>query len=66
MANKYHGNLPANPSRGSKANTRRPGASASVNEKPGFPSAKLPGKTQSKNRSGGVHGCKTYADKKGL
>lgn len=66
MANQYHGNLPANPSVGSKANSRKAGASGSVNEKPGFPGAQLPGKSQPRSRSAGVHSCKTYADKKGL
>lgn len=66
MANKYHGNHPANPSAGSKANSRKAGASGSVNVKPGFPGAQLPGKSQPRDRSGGVSGCKEYADKKGL
>lgn len=54
-----HGSAP------SRAN-KRSAASPSVNEKPGFPGAQLPGKTQSGSRSNGVKACKTHPNSKGL
>ena len=43
----------------------RGGSSMSIKEKPGF-STGVPGKTQSKDRSGGVKKLKTHADSEGL
>lgn len=48
-----------------KAKPNRAGAATGMPEKTsGFPG--VPGKTQSKNRSGGVYKCKVYADSEGL
>lgn len=64
MANKYHGQVQA-----SAVHTGRQskGAdSASMTEKPGFPSAQLPGGSQPKDRSNGVKRCSTHPNSKGI
>jgi hypothetical protein len=39
---------------------------ATVNEKPGFSKAQVPGDTQRNARNGGVKKCPVYPDSKGL
>ncbi len=65
MANKYHGQVAAV---GKVHSGRKTGSAAAgtVNEKPGFPGADLPGKSQPKDRSGGVKRCQTYPNSKGI
>lgn len=65
MANKYHGQVSAV---GKVPSGRKAGAgvAGSMNEKPGFPGADLPGKSQPKDRSGGVKRCQTYPNSKGI
>lgn len=65
MANKYHGQVAAHGKVHSGRKTGS-GATGTVNDKPGFPGADLPGKSQPKDRSGGVKRCQTYPNSKGI
>lgn len=64
MANKYHGQVNAIgvvPS----GISRKAAPAPSMNEKPGF-NVDLPGKTQSKDRSGGTKRCPVHPHSKGI
>lgn len=52
----------------SPMNTRKPvkSGSSTFKEKVGFPSAKLPGKTQGKNRSNGIKRIRAHPKSLGL
>lgn len=51
---------------GGMRNVPKTPAAAPFKEKPGFPSAGLPGKTQSKDRSNGIKRLKTHPKSEGL
>lgn len=69
MANGFYNNQtrssPVKASGGGYDNPRG-GSKMAFNEKVGFPKAALPGKSQGKDRSGGVKRVKDSPDKKGL
>lgn len=62
--NRYNGNL--SKGKGAPTSTRGGKTMSAVTEKPGFPSAQLPGPTQQRDRSGGVPEARIYPDSKGL
>lgn len=49
-----------------KPQTLKAGKAPKGTDKPAFPSAKLPGKAQSKDRSMGVYKCHVYPKSEGL
>jgi hypothetical protein len=65
--NRYHS---AFKERKISAKGKRPshaaGSAPAGKDKPAFPSAHVPGKTQSKDRSGGTPKCKVYPKSEGL
>ena len=64
--NKYHTGE-RKKGKGPSPATKGGGKSAAMNMKPGFPSAALPGKTQTRARDkAGTKHCSPYADSKGL
>lgn len=63
MVNKYHGNGNGG---GGKRNSTKTASSAGFNEKPAFPSASLPGKSQPKDRSNGIRRLKVDPKRLGL
>lgn len=52
--------------RGGHKSARGRSSGGGLPEKAGFPSAGLPGKSQPRDRSGGVKRCKTHPDCKGI
>lgn len=62
MVNKFHGN---GNSGGGMRNSVRKGSST-FTEKPGFPAASLPGKSQPSDRSAGVKKLKVHPKSEGL
>ena len=67
MANPFH-NTQVAPSRkgGKTPRERKPGPAGSLNIEMGFATGKLPGKTQGKDRSGGVEKIQQYPASEGL
>ncbi len=66
MASRYHTTNKQLKVSGSKGGSNgRSGKDPSMKEKPAFPTAGAPGKTQ-KNRSGGTYKCKIYPHSEGL
>lgn len=66
MANRYYTSNSQRKISGSSGGIRgRAGSDPSMKDKPAFPSAHVPGKTQ-RNRSGGVPKAKVYPKSEGL
>lgn len=66
MPNNYYGSVsPLKLKKVAGGSVSGKGSVPSMKEKPAFPSAGAPGKTQ-KNRSGGVYKCKVYPKSEGL
>ena len=66
MANPDFNPMHEKPGGGGMKNSARKAKSAGFNEKPGFPSASLPGKSQPRDRSNGIKRAKVSPDRKGL
>jgi hypothetical protein len=65
MANKYHGQV-AGIGKVPTGSSGKAPPTSTVNERPGFKTVDLPGKTQSRDRSGGVKRCPAYPNSKGI
>lgn len=66
MPNKYYGSVqPMKLKKVAGGTVSKGGSVPSMREKPAFPSAGVPGKTQ-KDRSGGVYKCHIYPKSEGL
>ena len=66
MANRYHTAFKSLKISGKQLPGLKAGSTMTMPEKAAFASAKLPGKAQSKNRSGGTPKCKVYPKSEGL
>jgi hypothetical protein len=66
MANRYYTEFQSRKISGKQLPDLKAGSTMAMPEKAAFASAKLPGKAQPKNRSGGTPKCKIYPKSEGL